>query len=104
MKETTKKTVKEDTAAWEKNKALVEELKKSDKANIDDVQKCEFVDAYKSGIIDPTKVVRSALESAASAASLLVISEGVVVEAASEGDKGDKMPAMGGGMPGMGGF
>ncbi len=53
---------------------------KNSHTGIFDAQKCEFVDAFDSGIIDPTKVVRSALESAASIAALLVITEAVVVE------------------------
>ncbi|MEO0139300.1 MAG: chaperonin GroEL [candidate division WOR-3 bacterium] len=40
----------------------------------------EFVDMFEAGIIDPTKVVRTALQNAASVASLLLTTEAVVVE------------------------
>jgi chaperonin GroEL len=55
------------------------------------------------GIIDPAKVVRSALQDAASVAGLLVTTEAMVAEAPK---KDAPMPAMpgGGGMGGMGGF
>lgn len=54
----------------------------------------EFVDMIKSGILDPTKVVRSALEYAASIAGLLLTTEATIVE-----EKDDKAPAaMAGGM------
>ena len=45
-----------------------------------DARKGEFVDAFKSGLIDPTKVVRCALQNAASAASMLLTSGAVIVE------------------------
>ncbi len=59
-----------------------------------------FEDLIKSGIVDPTKVVRSALENAASAAAMLLTTECAVVDKPDENDK--NMPQMGGGMPGMG--
>ncbi|GBE30950.1 MAG TPA: chaperonin GroEL [Bacteroidetes bacterium] len=59
----------------------------------------EYEDMMKAGIIDPTKVTRSALENAASVAGVLVMSEAVVYEA--KEDSGPAMPAMPGG--GMGG-
>ena len=56
----------------------------------------------KSGVIDPTKVTRTALENAASVASLLVTTEAVVYE---KKEKEPAMPAMpGGGMGDMGGM
>jgi chaperonin GroEL len=61
----------------------------------------EYVDLVKAGVIDPTKVVRSALQNAASVASLLLTTEAMVAEKPSE--KGhDHGPA--GGMGGMGGM
>ncbi|HZL72837.1 MAG TPA: chaperonin GroEL [Planctomycetota bacterium] len=45
-----------------------------------DAMKGEFVDAFKSGLIDPAKVVRCALQNAASAASMLLTSGAVIVE------------------------
>ena len=61
-----------------------------------DAQKGEFVDMLKAGIIDPTKVVRTALQDAASVAGLLVTTEAMVAE------KPEKK-ALPGGPGGMGG-
>ncbi|MCB1378251.1 MAG: chaperonin GroEL, partial [Alphaproteobacteria bacterium] len=60
----------------------------------------EYVDMVEAGIIDPTKVVRVALQDAASVASLLITTEAMIAEKPK-----DKAPAMpgGGGMGGMGG-
>jgi len=58
----------------------------------------EYCDMYVAGIIDPTKVVRVALENAASVAALLLTTEATITEL----PKDDKpMPSMGGGMDGM---
>jgi chaperonin GroEL len=70
-----------------------------------DAQSGEFKDLVKAGIIDPTKVVRSALQNAASVASLLVTTEAMVAERPER--KEMAMPpggGMGGGMGGMGGM
>ena len=61
----------------------------------------EYTDMVSAGIIDPTKVVRTALQNAASIAGLLITSEALITELP-EKDK-DKMPA-GGGHGGPGGF
>lgn len=61
--------------------SIVEKLiEKDDSEQIYDAQHHEFVNAFKAGIIDPTKVVRTALESAASIAGLLVTTEAALVE------------------------
>lgn len=62
----------------------------------------EYVNMFKAGIIDPTKVTRLALENAASIASLLLTTECVVADEP-EPEGGAAMPAMppGGGMGGM---
>ena len=61
----------------------------------------EFVDMVQAGIVDPAKVVRTALQNAASVAGLLVTTEAMVAET----PKNDAAPAMpGGGMGGMGGM
>jgi chaperonin GroEL len=65
-----------------------------------DAQTGEFKDLVKSGIIDPTKVVRTALQDAASVAGLLVTTEAMVAERPEK--KGPAMPPGGGGMGGMG--
>jgi chaperonin GroEL len=56
----------------------------------------EFVDMLKAGIIDPTKVTRTAIENAASIASMLLMTECVIVDEPTENEM--DMP---GGMPGM---
>ena len=67
-------------------------------------QKSEYVDMVKAGIIDPTKVVRTALQDAASVAGLVVTTEAMVAEAPQKecscGCGGHGNPA--GGMGGMG--
>ena len=64
-----------------------------------DAQTGEFVDLVKAGIIDPTKVVRCALQDAASVAGLLITTEAMIA------DRPEKKPApMGGGGGGMGGM
>ncbi len=58
----------------------------------------QYENLVKSGIIDPTKVVRTALQNAVSAASMMVITEAVVAELPERKKKGGGMT--GGGMPG----
>ncbi|KAB1077240.1 chaperonin GroEL [Methylobacterium soli] len=61
----------------------------------------EFVDMLQAGIVDPAKVVRAALQGAASVAGLLITTEAMIAEA----PKKESAPAMpGGGMGGMGGM
>ena len=67
-----------------------------------DAQTLEYVDMLKAGIIDPTKVVRMALQNAASIAGLLVTTEAIVAEKP-EKKTPSAMPH-GGGMGGMGGM
>jgi chaperonin GroEL len=62
----------------------------------------EYEDLIKAGIVDPTKVVRSALENATSAAAMFLTTECVVVEDEEEKEKGGGHMHGGGGMPGMG--
>jgi chaperonin GroEL len=66
-----------------------------------DAQNEEYVDMVAKGIIDPTKVVRTALQDAASVAGLLVTTEAMVAELPREA--APAMPGGGGGMGGMGG-
>ena len=64
-----------------------------------DAQSETYVDMFKAGIIDPTKVVRTALQDAASVAALLITTEAMVAE---RPEKKEPMPAMpGGGMGDM---
>ena len=66
-----------------------------------DAQSGEFKDLVKAGIIDPAKVVRVALQDAASVAALIITTEAGVVERPEKKAAGG-MP--GGGMGGMGGM
>ncbi|MEQ9125213.1 MAG: chaperonin GroEL, partial [Alphaproteobacteria bacterium] len=69
-------------------------------------QNGEFCDLVKEGIIDPTKVVRTALQDAASVASLLITTEAMVAEKPEPKGQGGMGGGMGdmGGMGGMGGM
>jgi chaperonin GroEL len=62
-----------------------------------------FEDLVEAGIIDPTKVTRSALQNAASISAMLLTTECVVTDDPEDEDKSPAGPAMGG-MPGMGGM
>jgi chaperonin GroEL len=75
----------------------VKELEDKDKGF--DAQNEKYVNMISAGIIDPTKVVRSALQNAASIAALMLTTEALVNEVPEEEKKG-----MGGGGPGMGGM
>ncbi len=76
---------------------VVERLKKEKGAFGFDAAKEEYADLVKAGIIDPTKVVRLALQNAASVASLMITTQAVVAE---KPEKKAPMPPMppGGGM------
>jgi chaperonin GroEL len=63
----------------------------------------KFEDMVKAGIIDPTKVTRSALINAASVSGLMLTTETMIADIPST-DAGPAMPPMGGGMGGMGGM
>ena len=65
-----------------------------------DAQNDKYVDMIEEGIIDPAKVVRTALQDAASIASLLITTEAAVADA----PKRDAGHSHGGGMGGMGGM
>jgi chaperonin GroEL len=65
-----------------------------------DAQSGEFKDLVKAGIVDPTKVVRTALQDAASVGGLLVTTEAMVAEKPEK--KAAMMPPGGGGMGGVG--
>jgi chaperonin GroEL len=67
-----------------------------------DAQNGEYVNLVTKGIIDPTKVVRSSLQNAASVAGLLITTEAMVAERPKKDSGAPAMP--GGGMGGMGGM
>jgi len=68
-----------------------------------DAQKMEYVDMIKAGIIDPTKVVRTALQDASSVAGLIVTTETIITNKPEE-KTAHPMPAGMGGMDQMGGI
>jgi chaperonin GroEL len=63
----------------------------------------EYGDLFKFGVIDPAKVVRTALEDAASVAGLLITTEAMIADKPAKEGAGGGMPDMGG-MGGMGGM
>ena len=80
---------------------VVEEVKKRKGNEGYDVAADEYTDLVKAGIVDPTKVARTALQNAASISGLLLTTEALVTEIP-EKEKTPPMP--GGGMGGMGGM
>ncbi|KAI7743585.1 hypothetical protein M8C21_000784, partial [Ambrosia artemisiifolia] len=60
-----------------------------------DAAKGQYVDMVKEGIIDPLKVIRTALTDAASVSSLLTTTEAVIVELPKEEKEAPAMPGMG---------
>jgi len=78
---------------------VVNRVRNSDAGVGFDVLKLEYVDMIQAGIVDPTKVTRSALQNAASISALLLTTEGAVVEI--EKDEPMMPGGMGGGMPMM---
>ena len=78
---------------------IVEKVKSGEKGRGFDALNEEYVNMIEKGIVDPTKVTRSALQNAASVASMVLTTESAVVDVKEE----DPMAAMGG-MGGMGGM
>ena len=91
--------------AGQEGSIVVERVRESKKKNFGyNAQTDEYEDLVEAGVIDPTKVVRTALQNAASIAGLLLTTEAVVVDEETE-DEGGGGGAGGGGMPGgMGGM
>ena len=77
---------------------VVEEVKKAGDGIGFNALKNEYVDMIKAGIVDPAKVTRSALQNAASIASMVLTTETLVA------DKPEEKPAMPAAAPGMGGM
>ncbi|MGB6320202.1 MAG: chaperonin GroEL [Xanthobacteraceae bacterium] len=69
-----------------------------------DAQTEEYVDMLDKGIVDPAKVVRAALQDAASISGLLVTTEAMIAELPKDAPAMPAMPGGGGGMGGMGGM
>ncbi|HPB81870.1 MAG TPA: chaperonin GroEL [Spirochaetota bacterium] len=82
--------------------SVIVEKAKGEKAGVGfNAYSLKWEDLMKAGIIDPAKVVRSALQNAASVAGMMSTTEVLITEKPQE----ESMPAMPGGMPpGMGGF
>jgi chaperonin GroEL len=78
---------------------VVMEVKKAKKTMGYNVDKDEYVDMLEAGIIDPTKVTRSALQNAASIAGLMLTTEALITEIPEK----EKAPAMPGGGGDFGG-
>jgi chaperonin GroEL len=88
--------------AGKEGSVVVEEVKKLKGSHGYNAETDEYIDLVPAGIVDPTKVTRSALQNAASAAAMLLTTEAVVTDLPDKKEAG--MPGMGGGMPGMGGM
>jgi chaperonin GroEL len=83
--------------------SVVTEKVKNEKGSFGfDAAQDEYTDMIKAGIIDPTKVVRLALQNAASVASLMITTEAIVAEKPEKKAPYPPMPPGGGGMGGMG--
>ena len=81
---------------------IVERLKDEETGVGYDAAKGEWVNMVDAGIVDPTKVTRSALQHAASVAAMFLTTEAVVADIPEENAGGaPDMGGMGGGMPGM---
>lgn len=81
---------------------IVDTIKRSRKGYGFNALTEEYVDMIEAGIVDPTKVTRSALQNAASIASMVLTTESIVADKpVKEGAAMPAMPPMGGGMPGM---
>ena len=80
---------------------VVQEVRNGKGAYGYDVAKGTYGDMIKAGIIDPTKVTRSALQNAASIAGLLLVTEAMIAEIPQKKEAMPPMPG-GGGMGGMG--
>ena len=79
---------------------VIEKVKNSEDGFGFDAAKEEYVDMVKTGIIDPTKVTRSAIQNAISVSSVLLTTEVAVANEKEEAPMGGGMPG-GMGMPGM---
>jgi len=82
------------TNAGAEGSLIVQRVKDEKGARGWDAQRGEFCDLVQAGIVDPTKVTRSALQNAASVAALLLTTEGLVADAP---EKKKAEPAMAGG-------
>ncbi|RLC56698.1 MAG: chaperonin GroEL [Candidatus Cloacimonadota bacterium] len=88
--------------AGEEGALIVEKIKNSDDVHFGfNAANGEFVDLFKTGIIDPAKVVRSAVQNATSIAGLFLTTECVITDIKEDVAAMPPMPGGMGGMPGM---
>lgn len=100
-----RKALEEPTKQIAKNagyegSVIVEKLRNEKKGIGFDAALGEFVDMVKKGIVDPTKVTRSALQNAASIAGMVLTTECLIADNPEEKKDSQPMPGGGGGMPG----
>ena len=88
--------------AGQEGSVVVQRIKE-EKTNVGfNAEVLEYIDMFTAGIIDPTKVVRTALQNAASISGLLLTTEALITDRPDK--EKEKMPAGGGGHGGPGGF
>ena len=80
---------------------IVDTIKRSRKGVGFNAATEKYVDMIAEGIVDPTKVTRSALQNAASIAAMVLTTESIVADKPAKEGAAPAMPPMGGGMPGM---
>jgi chaperonin GroEL len=91
--------------AGHEGSVVIDKVKQSEGAFGYNAETNVYEDLIEAGVIDPTKVVRLALQNAASVASLMLTTEAMIADKPEEKDSGAAgMPPMGGGMGGMGGM
>jgi chaperonin GroEL len=88
--------------AGQEGSVVTEKVKSEKGAYGFDAAQDEYTDMIKAGIIDPTKVVRLALQNAASVASLMITTQAIVADKPEKKAPYPPMPPGGGGMGGMG--
>ncbi len=104
--EIVKRAIEEPVRQIAKNAGLegaviVDTIKRGAKGLGFDALTESYVDMIQAGIVDPTKVTRSALQNAASIASMVLTTEALVADKPAKEGAAPAMPPMGGGMPGM---
>jgi chaperonin GroEL len=82
--------------------SVVVQRVKQEKTNVGyDVSQNAYVDMIEAGVIDPTKVTRTALQNASSIAALMITTEAIVTDKPEKEERMPSMPPGGGGMGGM---
>jgi chaperonin GroEL len=78
--------------AGKEGSVIIEEVRRAAKGQGYDALNDKFVDMFKSGIVDPAKVTRSALQNAASIAAMVLTTEAVITEIPEQKNGGGGMP------------